>query len=101
MLIFRRFVSFVLAAPGIDPLPSVHLHNTMQEFISKFPEGVFKQDTPLGRLVPFGDEEQEEDADEGNPEVGVVVEWVLGVRQGRLKSYWRSFCSPLTVLMWS
>ncbi|KAJ9108876.1 hypothetical protein QFC21_000196 [Naganishia friedmannii] len=68
------------AGESCDPLPSVHLHNTMQEFISKFPEGVFKQDTTLARLIPFSDEKGDDDDDDaqGNTEVGVNVEWVLG-----------------------
>jgi hypothetical protein len=70
----------------IDPLPSAHLHNTMQEFIPKFPEGVFKRGTALGRLVAFVDDDKDADtnaeaeAEEEKREVGVDVEWVLGVR---------------------
>jgi hypothetical protein len=61
-----------------DPLPSAHLHNGLQEFISKLPAGLFKSDTALEHLVSL----DERDVDEQERSAGVEVEWVLGVSAG-------------------
>ncbi|KAI5454670.1 hypothetical protein NCC49_003561 [Naganishia albida] len=60
---------------GSDPLPSAHLHNTLQEFITKLPSGLFKAGTSLDQLVPLDDESR---AAEPERTAGVEVEWVLG-----------------------
>jgi len=60
---------------GSDPLPSVHLHNTLQEFIEHLPKHLIQRSSTLGTLVPI-----DENVENGTREhLGVEVEWVLGV----------------------
>jgi len=60
---------------GSDPLPSVHLHNTLQEFIEHLPKHLIERSSTLGTLVPI-----DENIENGTREhLGVEVEWVLGV----------------------
>jgi hypothetical protein len=63
------------AGEGSDPLPSVHLHNTLQEFVQHLPNDFIQQSSTLGTLVPI-----DENVENGTREhLGVEVEWVLGV----------------------
>jgi hypothetical protein len=60
---------------GSDPLPSVHLHNTLQEFVNHLPKELIQQSSTLGTLVTI-----DQDIENGTrKQLGVDVEWVLGV----------------------
>ena len=60
---------------GSDPLPSVHLHNTLQEFVNHLPKEVIQHSSTLGTLVDI-----DQDVENGTrKQLGVDVEWVLGV----------------------
>jgi hypothetical protein len=63
------------AGEGSDPLPSVHLHNTLQEFIEHLPKHLIPRDSLLGSVVTI-DEHLESGT---RQQLGVDVEWVLGV----------------------
>lgn len=61
----------------VDPLPSIHLHNTLSEFVDHLPPDLLPSTTNLTKVV-----EIEEDVEAGTREkLGVNVEWVLGVSQ--------------------
>lgn len=63
---------------GSDPLPSVHLHNTLQEFVDHLPKDLIQQSSTLGSLVDI-----DQDIENGTrKQLGVEVEWVLGVSGG-------------------
>lgn len=59
---------------GSDPLPSVHLHNTLQEFVDHMPPELVPEGSSLGKLAVINPRVEGGTRDK----LGVNVEWVLG-----------------------
>lgn len=62
------------AGEGSDPLPSAHLHNTLQEFVEHLPGHLMPNSSSLRTIVNVEQNLKGDSSDR----LGVEVEWVLG-----------------------
>ncbi len=63
----------------IDPMPSIHLHNTLAEFVPQFPADLLPEGSNLGKIVAFPSSETGSSGTEGEVKLGVDVRWVMSV----------------------